>query len=374
MIVMPFPERVGGAEKQLYTLLRNLDRGRIEVAIAFLGIGDLEPDVRALGFPTYVLPGARLRRGGKLISTIRRLRRIFNAEQPELILNWGTKAQVLGWPAASLAGFGDRVVWTQLAVPTRRLDATLLATLLPARAVIASSHVAARAQQDSRPRRRTFVVHPGIDPPRPAAASELDTLRASLGIPADRLVVGTVGRLQELKRQDLLIRALSTLRGNGHDVHGLLVGGNAYNLDPGYERSLHELVDELGMGDRIAFAGQVSDPAPYIQLMDVFVLPSPLEGFGIVVIEAMANGVASIAVATSGPAEIIEHGRSGLLAERADAGLLVEAIEPLLTDTSLRDRLGREGQRRQRELFSANRMTEEITERLLQISAETPSH
>lgn len=371
---MPFPERVGGAENKLYTFMKHLDRKRIEVVLAFLGSGDLEQDVRALGLPTYVLPTARLRRGGKLVPTVRRLRRIFKAEQPELILNWGTKAQVLGWPAASLAGFGDRVVWTQLAVPTKRFDATRLATLLPARAVMASSHVSARAQEASWPRRSTFVVHPGIDPPRSVTAGERDALRSSLGIPGDRLVVGTVGRLQGLKRQDLLVRALATLRERGHEIHGLLVGGNAYNLDPGYERSLHGLVDELRMGDRMAFAGQVSDPVPYLQLMDVFVLPSPLEGFGIAVTEAMANGVASIAVGISGPAEIIENGRSGLLVERADAGLLVEAIEPLLTDSSQRDCLAREGQRRQRELFSATRMTEEMTERLLEITAQTRSH
>src|SRR5262245_55393256 len=237
VIVVPFPERVGGAENVLYTLLEHLDRRLIDVVLVFLGSGDLEQDVAALGWPTHVLPTARLRHGAKLGPTVRRLRQIFKVEQPELILNWGTKAQVLGWPAALLSGYGDRLGWCQLAVPTRRLDSTKLATLLPTQAVICSSEIAARAQETSWPRRATIVIHPGIDPARSVPADELDALRASLGIPRELTVVGTVGRLQRLKRQDELIRSFSRLHAKGHEIYGLIVGGDAYNLDPGYEGS-----------------------------------------------------------------------------------------------------------------------------------------
>jgi glycosyltransferase involved in cell wall biosynthesis len=370
VIVVPFQERVGGAENRLYRFLRHVDRERVDPMLVFLGAGSLEGEVRELGFATQALPTRRLRRGGKFFSTVRRLRGIFEREHPDVILNWGNKAQIVGSPAASLAGFADRVAWWQLGVPPGKLDSRL-ATLLPARAVACSSHYVARAQRRQRPRRATFVVHPGIDPPGRLSGAELDRERTVLSIPADRPIIGTVGRLETLKRQDILIRAVSTLRRGGHDVHGLIVGGDAYKIDPWCQRRLERLVVELGLTDAVTFTGQVPDPARYLQLMDVFALTTPTEGFGIALVEALGAGVASVAVDAAGQAEIIEHEESGYLVPSPDEVQFAGAIERLLTDDALRRRLAEGGRIRQRVLFSADRMATELEDRLLEIGGES---
>jgi hypothetical protein len=132
VVTVPWGERLGGAENMLWAFLRRLATGRLR-------------DVRRLG------------------ASVRALASLMRAERPDLILNWIAKAQVYGGAAAALAGMSDRVVWWQHSVSDGHwLDRA--ATLVPACAVGCSSSAVAAAQASLRPRRRTFVVHPGVDP------------------------------------------------------------------------------------------------------------------------------------------------------------------------------------------------------------------
>jgi glycosyltransferase involved in cell wall biosynthesis len=170
-------------------------------------------------------------------------------------------------------------------------------------------------------------------------------------------VIGVVGRLQPDKHQDSVITAIRTLRDRGHDVHGLVVGGNAWNLAPGYEPRLHRLVTELELDAVVTFTGQVPDAKPLIASMDVLVNASVTEGCPLVLLEAMALSVPVVAPADSGgPAEVIESGQSGLLAETSDPPDLADALERLLVEVELRQRLGEGGHLRFVEHFTAARM------------------
>jgi glycosyltransferase involved in cell wall biosynthesis len=367
VIVSRFSERIGGAENRLYRFLEHVDSARLEVVVVFLGHGGLERDVNELGFPTYAVPAVRLRQIGKSLRTVWKLRRIMKWERPDLILNWGSKAQILTSPAASLSGYGGRVAWWQLDIPPGSLEMRL-ATLLPADVIACSSRLVAEAQGRQRPRRRTFVVHPGIDPPREVPDSEREAIRSSLSLPLGLPVVGTVARLQTRKRQDLLIKAIANLRDRGREAYGLIVGGDSGGWDPEYARSLHELVGALGLEDSVTFTGEVGDPTPYYRLMDVFVMTCPVEAFGNALIEAMGCGVASVAIGSAGPSEIIEDGTSGLLVAEPDTQLFADAFERLLGDDAFRERLASAGRRHQRERFSAVRMTRELEQQLLMLT------
>jgi glycosyltransferase involved in cell wall biosynthesis len=234
-----------------------------------------------------------------------------------------------------------------------------LATLLPARAVACSSRAAASAQQRLRPRRQTFVVHPGIDArlePRARAAEES-------GIPQARFLIGVVGRLQADKRQDRVIEAIRILRDRGHDVHGLVVGGNAWNLAPEYEPALRRLVTELGLEEVVTFTGQVPDAIPLIASLDALVNASVTEGCPLVLLEAMALGVPVVATADSGgPAEVIEQARSGILSPSSDPAELANVLEQLLNNVELQRRLSEGAHQRYLERFTAERMARSFEE------------
>jgi glycosyltransferase involved in cell wall biosynthesis len=361
VVTVPWGERLGGAEEMLAAFLAQVDRTRVEPVVVFLQHGRFERELAGLGLRTVVIESGRLRQVGRTIGAIRRLARVLARERPDVVLNWSPKTQLYGALAATLVGLRSRVVWWQHGVPSRHwLDR--LATTLPARAVGCSSAASSRAQGALRPRRHTFVVHPGVT--RPNGSASRPMTREELEIPPECTVLGIVGRLQPWKGQHLFLAALRELRDRDRDVHGLVVGGDAYGLSPTYGRRLDRLVDQLELSGAVTLTGQAQSAWPYLPAMDVLVNCSAHEPFGIVLLEAMSVGVPVVAVASSGPLEIVEHGRSGILARDNDPNTLADALEPLIADEALRRRLGRAGQDRAERHFGAERMARALEQSL----------
>lgn len=355
LITVPWRERLGGAEIMLWNFLRNLDPARVQTTVVCFEPGPFERELAELdGVETVVLPVGRLRQLPRACRATARLGRLMRTSQPEVILNWAAKAQIYSACAARLAGLENRVVWWQHAIPSGHWMERA-ATMLPARAVGCSSSQAALAQTEMRPRRDAFVVHPGIEADRVAPAP-----LAELGIPAERSVLGIVGRLQPWKGQHRFLHALAGLQARGHDVHGVIVGGDAHGLSPEYPAYLKRLIADLKLTDRVTMTGQVADPRPYVAAMDVLVNASVAEPFGIVIIEGLAQEVPVVAVGDGGARDIIEDGVSGVLIARADEVLLEDALHDLLLDPARRLRLGRAGRERFLERFTAEAMAEHL--------------
>jgi glycosyltransferase involved in cell wall biosynthesis len=361
LVTVPWARRAGGAENMLWTFLRKVDRSRVEPMIVFFEHGPFEREVNALGIRTSVIPAGRLRQLGRAASVVRVLRAAIRTEQPDLILNWSAKTQLYGSAAATSAGTRNRVVWWQHGIPRgQRLDR--VSTALPARAIGCSSRASSEAQALVRPHRPTFVVHPGIDPPS-ASLGGAD-LRKTLGLPTDRPIVGVVGRLEPGKGQDRLLRALARVLRRGHEIHGLIVGGDAFGTSHDYEPYLHRLSVDLGLREQVTFTGQVSDPSRYLRAMDVFVSASIGEAFGLALLEAMGLGLPIVASDSGGPSEIIESGSSGLLVTGPTEESLSTAIETLVLDPEFGSRLGEAGRERVRRSFTAETMTRKLEDRL----------
>jgi len=363
LITQAWGERSGGAENFLWTFLRQHNLAEFEPAVVFFQPGGYPRELSALGISTHVIPAGRLRQLNRTVRVIRSLAAVLRREQPDLILNWSAKTQILGSLGAVLAGMSRRVLWWQHEVPTGHwLDR--LATLMPAQAIGCSSMAAADAQRRLWPMRPTFVVYPAVDTPTHLEASEGARLRARLGIPQGRIVAGIVGRLQPTKGQDRLLRVVAKLRRRGHDVHALVVGGDPFHLSADYGPYLHRLADELGLSGAVTFTGQVPDASTYMSAMDVLVNASQAEPFGIVLLEAMALGVPVVAFDVAGPAEIVESGHTGLLVPGGNETLLADAVERLIEDAGLRGRLAAAGRQRFASRFTADRMVDDLQVRL----------
>jgi glycosyltransferase involved in cell wall biosynthesis len=339
LITAPWGERLGGAEAMLQAVIDGAQAGGHELELVFFAPGPWPTELQRAGVRVDVLDAGRLRHVHRWAATVLRLARILRRREPDLILNWAAKTQLYGAPAAMIAGMANRNIWWQHAIPSWGwLDG--LATLLPASAVGCSSEAAARAQTRLLPRRRTFVASPGSPPPSASPG------RLALELPAGVPVVGLVGRLQPWKGQDRLLEAHALLRDRGYELHTLIVGGDSYGLSPRYAESLEGHVGRLGLAGAVTMTGQVPDAGPYIQLMDVLVNASDPEPFGIVLLEAMARGVAVVAVNSGGPSEFIDDRRSGLLARSGEPTALADALEPLLASPELRTQLGQAGRER----------------------------
>jgi glycosyltransferase involved in cell wall biosynthesis len=311
-----------------------------ELELVFLEPGPWPDELIAAGFRVYVIPAGRLREGHRWLATVVRLARVLRARDPDVILNWAAKTHLYGAPAAVLAGMSERLAWWQQMIPDGGwLDRC--ATLLPAGAIACYSQAAVDAQRRLFPARRTLAIAAGSPVPAPSAAP------APLQLPADVPIVGLVGRLQPWKGQDRLLRAQAILRERGLAMHLVIVGGDSNGLSPQYAASLQPLAAQLGLADAVTMTGEVPDAGPYVQQLDILVNASDPEPFGIVILEGMARGVAVVAVDSGGPAEFVEHERTGMLARSGEPQALADALEPLLAAAEVRQRLGQAG----RELY-----------------------
>jgi glycosyltransferase involved in cell wall biosynthesis len=150
----------------------------------------------------------------------------------------------------------------------------------------------------------------------------------------DGPVLVAVGRLIRQKGFDLLLRALARCAGAGQKAQLVIVG-------EGPERgALEALAQELGVAGRVLLAGFVADPAAWYAHGDIFVLPSRWEGFGHVIVEAMACGLPVIAFdCPYGPVDILGKGKGGILVAPEDESALAAAIDSVLGDPEQRARL-----------------------------------
>jgi glycosyltransferase involved in cell wall biosynthesis len=340
LVTVPLAERLGGSEEMLQTALDGAAAAGHEFDLVFFEAGPWPEELERTGFHVEVLAAGRLRQPHKLLATIVRLAKIMRARQPDLILNWLPKTHVYGAPAAILAGMKGRLVWWQHSIP-RPDGIDRCATLLPAAAVGCSSGACARAQERVWPLRPTFVVTPGTRvPERAGTDSEAPAPRAVRAVPE----VGLVGRLQPWKGQDRLLEAHAILRGRGHRLHTLIVGGDAHGFSPEYASSLPALISRLGLEDEVTMTGQVPDAGPFIDRMDVLVNASdPPEPFGIVLLEGMARGVAVVAIDSGAPGEFIDDGLTGVLARSGDPVALADALERVLQSPELRHGVAERG-------------------------------
>lgn len=147
----------------------------------------------------------------------------------------------------------------------------------------------------------------------------------------------TVGNLKPVKNQALLLRAFARLV---HPGARLMILGQGQN-----EAMLRDLAADLGIADRVVFAGFHADPSPFYATADLFALSSDYEGFGNVIVEALSFGLPVVSTACpSGPREILEDGKYGTLVPVGDVDALARAMQEALSRPHDREALKRRAQ------------------------------
>lgn len=194
-------------------------------------------------------------------------------------------------------------------------------------------------------------------------------MRAKFGW-QERPVIGIIGRLQEWKGQDVFLRAATQVAALHPEAVFAVVGGAVLGWEGDYPVQLRRLADELGIADRVHFAGHQEDVYPWFDACDVVVHASLGEPFGLVLVEAMALGKPLVATAAGGPTEIIVDGESGLLVPPGDADSMAAAISRVLADDGLRARLAT-GAPKRAEVFDERAMTANFAALLDDIAGTT---
>lgn len=208
----------------------------------------------------------------------------------------------------------------------------------------------------------------GVDTETFSPGRSADALRARLALTGSQrvaLLVAGLDRAHYFKGVEVFLRSLAL---QPDSIVGVIVGDG--DLRPQYAA----LARELGIADRVRFAGRVSnDDLPgYYRLADVTVLPSTTmgEAFGLVLIESMASGTPVVATKLPGVRTVVSGGDDGLLVDPGDVSGLASAVGRILNDESLRRALGERGRAKAEDRYAWTRIGDRLEAIYLQLRAE----
>jgi glycosyltransferase involved in cell wall biosynthesis len=209
------------------------------------------------------------------------------------------------------------------------------------------------------PEDNAVVVYNGIDlAPYTALLARRDEMRAKLrrtiGANPDAPVFSLAGELHERKQQRVIIETWPRVLEEFPDARALFVG------DGEDRESLEAVIAERGLGDAIKILGFRSDVPEILAGSDALLLPSRVEGFGYVVVEAMAVGIPCIASRVSSIPEIVEEGVTGILHPVGDTGAIAGAIRDVLCEPERARAMGEAGARLAGEKFTLARMLDQV--------------
>ena len=367
---------LGGVQVFLYRLLAGLDRSRFENrVIALTDLGVIGEKIRALGIPIEALgmrPGVPDPRG--MLRLVQALRR----RPADLIQTWMYHADLMGGLAARLAG-NPRVVW---GVHYLRLDdkgiklhtratarvCAWLSGWLPARIVCCAEATRQWHRELGYDDGRMLVIHNGVDlevfrPDDTAPAA----VRSELGLPKDTLLVGLVARWDPQKDHRSFLRAAARLRAALPEVNFLLCGvGITWS-----NQELTALIEAEGLRPCLHLLGERWDMPRLTAALDLAVMSSSSEAYGIVVAEAMACGVPCVVTGVGDVPLVV--GQTGRVVPPGDPAALAEAMcEVLAMSREERRRLGLLARRRIQEHFDLRRAVARYQELYLELARPRP--
>jgi glycosyltransferase involved in cell wall biosynthesis len=288
--------------------------------------------------------------------TIFKLARFMKRERIEAVLTNMDKELRLGGMAAKLVGL-------PVVIPRRGIDYPLknrwryrFAYNVLATCIIANSQATKHALLVNAPwldAERIEVIYNGIDI-EPFTQSSARNFRAEWNVKSDEPLLGFVGQLDERKGIRVLLAAFQRIKRELPQTRLVLVG----------QGPLREIitaeVKNQQWGEAVLLPGFLDDIAGVMQAIDILLLPSYWEGFGIVLIEAMAAGRPAISTDTSSMPEIIVDGQTGFVVPPGNAEALAERTIKLLRDSALREKFGQAARQRVAEKFTHERMIEEV--------------
>jgi len=203
--------------------------------------------------------------------------------------------------------------------------------------------------QGGLPANRVFHITNFADPARAVPVTELDALRRRLDLRSDDWLMLTAGRLIDVKGQRFLLEAMAKLPAQieGRRLRLVVLG------DGDLRAPLEQQARQLGIADRIIWAGWQHDPAPWFHLADMVVFPSrDAETLGNVILEAWVYARPLVATAFRGAREIARHGEDAWVVPCDDSGAIAHGIEIVMHDAGLREQMVTKGLARIRDDFS----------------------
>ncbi|MGC9328077.1 MAG: glycosyltransferase, partial [Candidatus Hinthialibacter sp.] len=202
------------------------------------------------------------------------------------------------------------------------------------------------------PKEKLVMIHNGLESISPFDSIEAirEDVHFEFGFDKEDCIVGVAAQLRPAKRHDLLIQATARLKDRFPRMRLLLAGQGET------EEDLRALAVSKGVEKQVVFAGFRSDVDRLLRGMDIFALPSDVEGQPVSVLEAMYAGLPIVATRVGGLPEVVVAGETGFLCQPGNVEELCRALTRLLDSPELRRQMGDAGLARVQKHFSAERM------------------
>lgn len=332
----------GGVERRRLSLAKHLDKEKFDQKfICTFAIGNIPEEIRAEGFE--VIPIGRLKSPFDW-KQHQKVQKIIEDYQPDIIHG----AVFEGVTMAAINGWWKKVptiIIEETSDPQNRSwKGNLLMKIFSkvADKVIGVSEGVTEEYLKGQlhiPSAKAITVSNGVALPREINPKELLQTKEKLGIKDGDFVIGSTGRMiqDSHKRFSDLIQAFADFSKGKENVKLLLVGDGPEKL--GYEK----LAEDLGVSEKVIFAGYQSDVHLFYRMMNVFALVSAREAFGLVLAEAMLNKLPVIATKVGGMKYIVDDRISGFLVEPFQIQEIKEKLEIFYTDESLKNQMGEAG-------------------------------
>ncbi len=348
----------GGGERVFQQLADGLNE-RFEVMAAASAGGKFEDGIRELGAKFFPVDMSRQ----FSLGPIRKLNNIIRNNKIDLVHSQGARADFYTRIAGRVAGSPHNLC--TIAMPVEGFDVRLWRRMIY-RTIdsftekyvdkfIVVSDALKRILIEKRgfPGHRIARIYNGIELKQYHPDAEDGKIRKEWGIPQEDPLIGTIGRMVRQKGFEFLIRAIPEVVQVVPDAKFIFVG------DGPLKDQLIVKSEQLNVRDRIVFAGFRSDIKEILSNIDLLVVPSLLEGFPIITLEAMAMAKPIVATSIDGITEQITDGETGFLVPPKDHRTLAEAILRLIQDKELSKKLGVSARKRVEKEFSVEKMLKE---------------
>jgi glycosyltransferase involved in cell wall biosynthesis len=361
----------------LLMILSELGRDRFDSLVVCPEQGPLQEMAKELGVPLRSIAGldarftwrvdSLVRYCKSFLGVIRQLRRSVVDIKPDLLHANSIRSGLVA--TAATVGLGTQVVWhLHDLLPRHPLSTAIrtFASLSKRTRMIAVSEAVGRnfrGRFSALLKDRVIIILNSIDLDKfQTDATARRRIRKELRFRATDVAIGIVGQVTPRKGQLELLRAFAGTITKAPNSVLMIVGSPMFNRDHEYLELLKRTTAELGIGKKVRILGARSDVGAIMRTLDLLVVNSSAEPFGLVIPEAMACGTPVLATAVDGIPEIITHGENGWLIPAHDEAALAEAILLLQRRPELRERLSERGEQHVASHFSIGRyMTELLT-------------
>ena len=275
--------QMGGAENSLLQLAVNIDRERF-LPVFILGqdgalvklLAQANVYVRVIGLPRFFHCLGFLRSLFEIIVFARR-------QRIEVIHTNSVRTHLYGTIVARLLGI--HIVWHERCLITEEwVDSDRVFSFLACRIICNSQAIARRFLRAGKPAGNVRIVLNGVDVQKFSPRNDEALLKAELGIKDDEAVIGIASRFDVTKGHETLLAAvkkiISAHLADKSKLRLLIAGAGVFKQESGREECLRQMVEELGLKDKVIFTGFRSDMAQIYAAMDIVVLASNAEGLG----------------------------------------------------------------------------------------------